>query len=120
MFTHEWTGHHVMRRRVATVAALLGLLVAFGLIQADSGLAAPPEPGDASCMGYEASNVSPPGTSEEAPGGMPNVLADVDAFFVETGFFKNRGALISFFAQLGAGGHQACDEALVEAVFGGE
>jgi hypothetical protein len=119
MFSHESTPSHATRLRIVGSAALLGLLLLAGFIGPGTAQAAPPEPGNASCMGYEASAVSPPGSNEEAPGGMPNVLADVDAFFVETGAFKNRGAVISFFTKLGAGSHEPCDEALLEAVFGG-
>lgn len=113
MLSRASTLSHATRLRIAASAAVLGLVLA-GTAQAD-----PPGPGNASCMGYEASAVSPPGSSQEAPGGMPNVLANVDAFFVDTGAFKNRGALISFFTKLRAGSHEACDEALLEAVFGG-
>jgi hypothetical protein len=71
-------------------------------------------------MGYEAAAVSPPGTSDEAPGGMPDVLSDLDEFFIDpNGDFKNRGDVISFFTKLGANTHEGCDEALFEAVFGG-
>lgn len=119
MSGHVWLRNHGTQRRVAAAVMLVGVLMVMGFAQAGTVLAAPPEPGNASCMGYEASNVSPPGTSAEAPGGMPNVLADLDAFFAGTGAFDNRGAVISFFTRLGAGSHEACDEALVEAVFGG-
>lgn len=80
----------------------------------------PPEPGNASCLGYEASAVSPPGSSGEAPAGMRGILGDIDEFFVGSGAFQNRGAAISFFAQLPGDSHESCDEALMEAVFGGD
>lgn len=108
--------------RLATWTAAVTLLVTAGVIQADTTMATPPEPGNASCMGYEASAVSPPGTSDEAPGGMPGVLADLDEFFVDPDGdgFKNRGQVISFFTKLPADSHEGCDEALIEAVFGSE
>jgi hypothetical protein len=110
----------MLTKRVIAVTAAFGLIAAAVFGQASSAFANPPEPGSASCVGYEASNVSPPGTSGEAPGGMPNVLADLDAFFIQpNGPFSNRGAVISFFTKLGANTHEGCDEALIEAVFGG-
>ncbi len=121
MFPHSATLRDGIRVRIAASLAVLGLLVVVGFAEAGPAFADPPEPGNASCMGYEASAVSPPGTLDEAPGGMPNVLNDIDAFFVApNGEFRNRGQLISFFTKLDAGSHQACDEALIEAVFGGE
>lgn len=108
-------------RRITISAAGLGLLLATGAVHAGAAVAAPPEPGRASCMGYEASHVSPPGASQEAPGGMPDVLADLDEFFVHpNGEFRSRGHVISFFTRLPGDSHEACDEALVEAVFGGD
>jgi len=109
-----------MKRIMATSATTLGLLAA-GIIQSSIAAAAPPEPGNASCMGYEASAISPPGTSDEAPDGMPNFLSDIDAFFVDPdGEYPTRGRLIQFFTKLPADSHEGCDEALIEAVFGGE
>ena len=59
----------------------------------------------ASCVGIEASNVSPPGSSDEFSGGMPELVsavkAGVDRF----------GAAVSPFAKLHAGSHEACDAA---------
>ncbi|MBW3665611.1 MAG: hypothetical protein KY469_21150 [Actinobacteria bacterium] len=110
------------RRRTAGRRTTVGMLTLAVLVLAPAGaaLAAPPEPGNASCMGYEASAVSPPGTSDEAPGGMPNVLSDIDTFFVDPdGEFHNRGKVIRVFTQLGADSHEACDEALIAAFFGG-
>ena len=108
-------------RRIVTSAAGIGLLLAAGAVHGTAAVAAPPEPGNASCMGYEAPHVSPPGTSEEAPGGMPNVLNDLDEFFIDPdGDFNNRGQIISFFTKLPADTHEGCDEALVESTIGGE
>lgn len=108
-------------RRAVTFTAGIGLLVAAGAVQVPAAVADPPEPGNASCLGYEASAVSPPGASTEAPGGMRNVLADLDAFFIDpNGDFSNRGQVIRFFTQLPADSHEACDAALVDAVFGGD
>ena len=63
----------------------------------------------ASCMGIEAAALSPPGSSDEAPGGMPDIKAFLDEFFpgVPPGL-----AFFSFAAHLHSGSHEACDEAM--------
>jgi hypothetical protein len=63
----------------------------------------------ASCMGIEAAALSPPGSADEAPGGMPDVKAflDENAPGVPPGL-----AFYSFAAQLREGSHAACDAAL--------
>lgn len=109
----------ILIKRIAALAAAFGLLAAAGLVNANAAFGEPPEPGNASCMGYEASAVSPPGTSDEAPGGMPELLAGVDAFFVApNGPLKNRGAVIRLVTKLEADSHEGCDEA-IEALFEG-
>lgn len=65
--------------------------------------------GNASCVGFEASGVSPPGSSEEAPGGMPDVIAFVKGVAGELGV--SPGAIVSSVAKLHEGSHEACDEA---------
>jgi hypothetical protein len=85
---------------------------AFSLIPAAfcaTALADPPE-GPASCTGYEASDVSPPG-SEDGPFsqfGMPGILAFIDAIIGSSSL--TRGVVISALAQLHEGSHEACDE----------
>jgi hypothetical protein len=63
----------------------------------------------ASCWGIEAAALSPPGSSDEAPGGMPDVKAFLDENFpgIPPGL-----ALYSFAAGLHEGSHELCDEAL--------
>lgn len=119
MITEVRGSSHRIRGRIRAPLTVVTMLVTLVFVPAGAAVADPPEPGNASCMGYEASAVSPPGSSDEAPGGMPNVLADVDAFFVApNGEFKNRGQVIRLFTQLDADSHEACDQALFEAVFG--
>lgn len=90
------------RCRPITAVAILGAALAFA---APTSFAAAPS---ASCMGHEASGVSPPGSSDEAPGGMKDLTA----------FFKANshppGAAYSFIASLHEGSHAACDAALGE------
>lgn len=64
--------------------------------------------GGASCMGQEASAVSPPGSSDEIPTGMLGLRDFVDATFPGV----PRGAIFSTIARLHAESHEACDEAL--------
>jgi hypothetical protein len=57
-------------------------------------------------MGLEASNISPPGSSDEVSGGMPefnNFLRTLPG---------PKGAANRQIAKLHAGSHEACDEAL--------
>jgi hypothetical protein len=65
----------------------------------------------ASCVGIEAAALSPPGSSDEAPGGIPDVKAFLDENFpgVPAGL-----AFFSFVARLHEGSHEGCDEALGE------
>ena len=71
---------------------------------------ADPEEGPASCAGYEAADVSPPG-SEDGPYsqyGMPGILAFIDVIIASSGL--PRGVVISALAMLHEGSHEACDE----------
>jgi hypothetical protein len=58
--------------------------------------------GRASCVGIEASSISPPGSSGEFRGGMPQLVATVK----EGG---KLGPAISAFAKEHAGSHELCD-----------
>jgi hypothetical protein len=60
--------------------------------------------GHASCAGLEASGISPPGSSDEFPGGMAQLIA-----FVRTQ--GQVGPVVSAFGRLHAGSHEACDAA---------
>lgn len=64
----------------------------------------------ASCMGYEASSISPPGSSGEESGGAPQFVGEVKELAAELG--ASPGALFSFIASLHSGSHGDCDEAL--------
>jgi hypothetical protein len=67
-------------------------------------LADPPNT-HASCLGFEASGISPPGSSDEFPGGMPELKTFVTDSFPGT----PPGAIYSAVAQVHAGSHEACD-----------
>jgi hypothetical protein len=93
-----------MRRStlMLTVALVMALMIAVaGPAFAEAG--AP-----ASCVGHEASNISPPGSSEEFPGGMPELQTFIRENFPGT----PPGAISSSVAKLHEGSHEACDEAL--------
>jgi hypothetical protein len=88
------------KARIRVVVALASAsLLAAGVAQSAMGDAS----GNASCVGIEASGVSPPGTSEEAPGGMAELVRNTKA---EAGKF---GPAVSAFARVHAGSHEACD-----------
>lgn len=98
--------HWLGRRARSAVIAVVAVVAVLTLGVATSSAAAPP----ASCMGHEASGISPPGTSEEVPGGMPALMA----FFREAFPDAPPGKIVSGFAKLHAGSHEACDEAFGE------
>lgn len=82
------------------------LLVIAGLTLSASGTAFANAAGPASCVGHEASNVSPPGSSEEFPGGMPELIG-----FIRGAAPGPPGASVSQAAKLHEGSHEQCDEA---------
>jgi hypothetical protein len=87
------------------VATLLVALFAF----AHAGTASAQASGNASCMGIEASGISPPGTSTEFSGGVKDLRQAFREF--AAGLGVSPGALTSGFAKLREGSHEACDEA---------
>jgi hypothetical protein len=88
-------------RRFAAVGAVATFVLVVGVptSSADAG-------GNASCVGFEASSISPPGSSEEVPGGAPALIAFIKS---EAG---KAGPAVSFVAKLHEGSHEACDEAI--------
>ena len=90
-----------MIKKLAAIGATIALLATSALPV----LAASPSE-NASCMGHEAEAISPPGSSEEFPDGMPGLKAFVDTIPVPP------GAVYSTIAKLHEGSHEACDEAL--------
>ena len=93
--------HSTVRARGAAATAVLALTALAVVPVPASGAAA----GPASCMGHEASNISPPGSSaEEFAGGMPEFNA-----FVAANFPGPPGAAKSEFARVRAGSHEQCD-----------
>jgi hypothetical protein len=101
-----------MLRTLFLIAAIGGGAAAAGLTGATrAALADPPDGGQASCWGYEASDASPPGSESGtfSQYGMPGILAFTD-IGVEALGLKNRGAIISMFAKAHEGSHEACDE----------
>lgn len=74
-------------------------------------VAAASEPnGHASCIGIEQASISPPGSSDEEPGGARQFVGEVKG--LAAAFGVPGGTLMSFIAHLKAGSHAACDEAL--------
>lgn len=85
--------------------ATIGVTVAMFLASALPALAVGPAQ-QASCMGHEAAAISPPGSSEEFPDGMPGLKVFIDTLGVPP------GVIYSTIAKLHEGSHEACDEAL--------
>jgi hypothetical protein len=93
--------NHIMLTST-TALALVGLQIG----------AAPPASaasGSASCVGIESSSISPPGTSEEFPGGRAQLEEVVQNLARQLGVAP--GQIISQVAHLHEGSHEACDEA---------
>jgi hypothetical protein len=100
-----------LTRRIISAAVIGGLLAASAL--PGIALADPPEGGNASCMGYEAADVSPPGSTSGATNqfGMPGVMNLGIQGAVDAGIFPNRGAFVKLLAGSQLGSHEDCDAA---------
>jgi hypothetical protein len=83
------------------------LLVAAGFAAGFAGPAMADAQRSASCVGFEASSLSPPGSSAELPGGMPALRQWIGESFPDI----PPGAVVSSVAGLHEGSHEACDEA---------
>ncbi|OGC91763.1 hypothetical protein A2899_00760 [Candidatus Amesbacteria bacterium RIFCSPLOWO2_01_FULL_49_25] len=90
-----------MIKKIITIGAAISLLAASSL----PAFAVDPS-AQASCMGQEAAAISPPGSSEEFPDGMPGLKAFIDTIPVPP------GTIFNIIAKLHEGSHEACDEAL--------
>ena len=80
---------------IAAAAAILGFSATPVFAQANT---------NASCIGIEAEAISPPGSSDEVPGGMAQLAKIVKGFGGAPGT-----VFYSFFAKLHEGSHEACD-----------
>ena len=88
-----------------TLTVLLFLIVALTVMPVGAALA---DAGThASCVGHEASAISPAGSSEEVPGGMPQLVSILHEAFPGVPL----GAIVSQVAHIHAGSHEGCDEA---------
>jgi hypothetical protein len=92
-------------KRAFKAAAATGVMVIVPLAYTGAGYADAAAP--ASCLGIEASSVSPPGTTDEFPGGMADLLPFLRATFPGV----PPGAIVAGFASIHAGSHEACDAA---------
>lgn len=92
-----------MRKRLIELTLIAAL--AGGIVGAQSVGALADAGPNASCLGFEASAIAPAGTSDEFPGGVPELLAVVRTFGVPV------GVVFRDVAKLHEGSHEACDEA---------
>jgi hypothetical protein len=98
---------HRARRLLLTVPLALALT---GAVLPGVALAADEPNGHASCIGLEQASISPPGTSDEEPGGARQFVGEIKGL---AAFLSVKpGALFSSIAQLHAGSHAECDEVL--------
>lgn len=93
---------------------MLGATMFGATFTASTAFADAPEGSAASCMGFEASDDSPPGSLSGATNqfGMPGVMNIAIQGAVEAGLFDSRGEFIRLIADGHLGSHEACDEAL--------
>jgi ABC-type phosphate/phosphonate transport system substrate-binding protein len=89
-----------MFRRNSILAGVIATVVALG----SAGSASADAHGNASCLGFEASGVAPPGSSNEFPGGVAELQA-----FLKDNFGHPTGAIVSAAAKQHLGSHEACD-----------
>jgi hypothetical protein len=90
------------------VALMLAMALAAALALTSPATAFADAAGGPSCMGQEASAISPPGSSDEIPTGLRGLKDFVDATFPGV----PPGAIFSAIAKLHEPSHEACDEAL--------
>lgn len=101
------------RRRPRRLGLPVVLALGLTTLLAPGALAAPNEPnGNASCLGIELAAISPPGSSDEVPGGAPAFVGEVKSIATSLGLPP--GAVFAFIASLHSGSHAACDEELEE------
>lgn len=104
-----------MKVRSQVISSLMLVsLFAGSAVTARTASADAPEGGSASCMGFEASDDSPPGSLGGATNqfGMPGVMNIAIQGAVDAGLIKSRGKFIQLLADSHLGSHEACDEAL--------
>lgn len=109
-----------MDRRTSASALSASALIALSVVLALSvfwlatpGLAVAREPNEhASCIGLELASISPPGSSDEEPGGAPQFIGEIKEFAAFLGL--PAGGVMAFIASLHAGSHAECDAALEE------
>ena len=90
-------------------AKIIGTVLVVGAVQVLSmQVAFADASSHASCIGIEASSISPPGSIDELPGGMSDCRPSCRTW---PGKGVTPGAIISSVAQLHEGSHAACDEA---------
>jgi hypothetical protein len=89
--------------------ALVSLAVIAGVQVVGIQTAAADAGGHASCAGLEVSSISPPGSSDEFPGGVRELMGAVHG--LATALNTTPGAIVSTVAHLHEGSHAACDEA---------
>jgi hypothetical protein len=85
------------------------VVAAVGGLQLLSPVAATGASSSSSCVGIESSSISPPGSSEEFPGGRAQLEAVIRELAHQLGVPP--GEIVSQVAHLHEGSHEACDEA---------
>jgi len=93
-------------RRLMVIVFLLSLLLGFASVFSTPALA--DANGHASCAGLESSGISPPGSSDEEPGGRAQLAHEIKSLAGQNQIPP--GAIVSgVFAHSHAGSHDLCD-----------
>jgi len=92
-----------MRKRLIQAAVVVGFVS--GLLGVQNVTAFADAGSHAGCIGIETSSIAPAGTSDEFPGGVPELIAAIRTFGVPV------GVVVRDVAKLHEGSHEACDEA---------
>lgn len=93
-----------MRKATVVVVIMLAMLVIpVAAASADPGTHTGTTP--ASCTGIESSGIAPAGSSDEFPGGRPQLNVVLRGLFPDTPL----GQIVSGFSKVHAGSHEGCD-----------
>ena len=94
-----------MSKGIRAVIVLIALVI--GVMVIPAGAAFADAGANASCVGIESSAISPKGSSDELPGGRPQVNGILRDALGTHGI----GAVIAQVAKIHAGSHEGCDAA---------
>lgn len=96
-----------MSNPVRTIGSAVAVIAVAAGLQLAGASAAQATDEHTSCIGHEASSISPPGSSDGFAGGVPELIVLVQGLADEFGIPS--GAIVRSEAHRHAGSHEACD-----------